>query len=104
MFWLWLTLVTLCRCADLWTTYLCSPDLKRELNPLWRWLGWRWTIAVNVVLCPVAAWVYPTKYGTVFYWSVCGWSLLAAALNWLGWVLTLDKNPDLNPEQTLDDD
>ncbi len=43
---LWLMLVG--RGLDLMSTSMVSPKLERELNPLIRWLGWRWTIAANI--------------------------------------------------------
>lgn len=46
-------LIALFRAADLYLTWRITPDLKAELNPIVRWLGWRWNIIVNITLCAV---------------------------------------------------
>lgn len=35
------------RAADLLSTFLATPDLRREFNPLIRALGWRLTLCLN---------------------------------------------------------
>ena len=56
-------LFTLLRALDLLTTWHISRDLSREMNPLYRAIGWRWTIIVNLGLC---AFIYRWP---LFYWS-----------------------------------
>lgn len=46
-------IITLFRAADLYLTWRITPDLKAELNPIVRWLGWRWNISVNIILCAI---------------------------------------------------
>jgi hypothetical protein len=41
----------LARSLDFLTTYMVTPDLKREWNPVIRWLGWRWSILANIIAC-----------------------------------------------------
>lgn len=43
------------RAFDLGTTYLVTPDLRKECNPLIVLMGWRWTIIVNLVVVPFLA-------------------------------------------------
>jgi len=44
-------IITIFRAGDLYLTWLITPDLKAELNPIVRLMGWRWSIAVNLLLC-----------------------------------------------------
>lgn len=48
-------LIALFRVADLYLTWRITPDLKAELNPIVRWLGWRWNVIVNIVLCAITS-------------------------------------------------
>lgn len=59
--------VFLCRAFDLWTTWLVTPTLDYELNPLIRWIGWRRTIAANVILVVTVAMLSPF----IPTWSLC---------------------------------
>jgi hypothetical protein len=59
MNWWLLLLVVICRGADLVTTFLITPDLRWERNPLIRRLGWRWTLVLNVIACSIAPF-FPT--------------------------------------------
>ncbi len=43
------------RSADLFSTWVATPTLLLEANPLARWLGWRWAIPLNILLCGVFA-------------------------------------------------
>jgi hypothetical protein len=55
--WRWMALIVAAgRAADLVSTRLATPTLAAEANPLARWLGWRWGVALNaVVVVPLAA-------------------------------------------------
>jgi len=72
-----LVCLLLARSMDLITTYMVTPDLRLEVNPLVRWLGWRWWIVVNVLVC---LWVSSSRpvaciiiIGSVL---VAGWNYL----------------------------
>lgn len=49
-FWLLLGLI-LARGLDFLSTYIATPKLKLEANPIAAWLGWKWGMVVNLVLC-----------------------------------------------------
>ena len=38
------------RCADLFSTWVATPTLLLEANPIARWMGWRWAVPVNLGL------------------------------------------------------
>ena len=69
-------IVALCRLADLASTFLVSPDLRYELNGLYRFLGWRLSIVINIILCLIAA----DERGW-FFGFLIGFSILATAWN-----------------------
>jgi hypothetical protein len=73
---LWVLLLLLvARGADFFSTWTATPRLKLEANPIARWLGWRWGIGVNVLLCVgLALWLLPSV-------MVITTSLLVAARN-----------------------
>ena len=48
--WVFLGVVGLARGADLFSTWLATPGLELEANPLARWLGWRRGIVLNVAM------------------------------------------------------
>jgi hypothetical protein len=75
MNWWLLLLVLICRGADLATTFLITPDLRWERNPIIRRLGWRWTLVLNVIACMIAPF-FPT-----FAFVLSGFSILAALWN-----------------------
>jgi hypothetical protein len=59
-YWWFLGLLTLGRGADFLSTYIATPNLVLEANPVARKLGWRGGIAVNVIVCALcAAWPLP---------------------------------------------
>lgn len=54
--WAWCCLAAVAgRAADMLSTWIASPRLELEGNPLSRWLGWRKGILLNVVLVPLVA-------------------------------------------------
>lgn len=70
-----LGLVLLARGADFLSTWVATPHLVLEANPLARALGWRWGAVVNAVLAAcVALWPLPAVI-------VATASLLVAARN-----------------------
>ena len=39
------------RGMDLLSTWVATPNLMLEANPIAKWLGWRWGMAINLILC-----------------------------------------------------
>ncbi len=53
-------LLVFARGMDFLSTWIASPRLELEANPIARRMGWKWGAAVNAVLCLVAAfWPLP---------------------------------------------
>jgi len=48
--WVFLGIVAVARGADLFSTWLATPGLELEANPVARRLGWRWGIPLNVAM------------------------------------------------------
>lgn len=53
--WILTVIVWLGRGFDLGSTWLATPNLKLEANPISRLLGWRGAVALNVLIAPLAA-------------------------------------------------
>ena len=54
---LYLLLLIFARGMDFLSTWIATPNLVLEGNPLAKKLGWKWGVALNVVLCvALAAW------------------------------------------------
>jgi hypothetical protein len=54
---LMLALLAFARGVDFLSTWIATPNLVLEGNPLAKKLGWKWGLALNVVLCTaLAAW------------------------------------------------
>jgi hypothetical protein len=54
---LYLLLLIFARGMDFLSTWIATPNLVLEGNPLAKKLGWKWGLALNVVLCvALAAW------------------------------------------------
>lgn len=49
----WSVLIALIigRGSDLFSTWVATPGLVLEANPFARWLGWKWGLVLNVVIC-----------------------------------------------------
>jgi len=73
--WLLLALVLVARGCDLLSTYIATPNLVLEGNPLARKLGWRLGVPLNVLLAVLFA-IWP-----VLAISLASTSLLVAARN-----------------------
>jgi hypothetical protein len=59
-YWLAFSLLCFGRGMDFFSTWVATPNLKLEANPLARKLGWKWGGVVNLILCLVAArWPVP---------------------------------------------
>jgi hypothetical protein len=57
VWWLLVGLVLAARACDLLSTWMATPNLALEANPLARRLGWRGGLLVNILLAPlVASW------------------------------------------------
>ena len=70
-----LMLLLLSRGADFLSTWIATPNLVLEANPIAKKLGWRWGLAVNGALCGVfALWPLPAII-------ICTTSLLVASHN-----------------------
>jgi hypothetical protein len=63
------------RGADFFSTWIATPNLVLEANPIAKKLGWRWGLLVNGALCGVfAMWPLPAII-------ICTTSLLVASHN-----------------------
>jgi hypothetical protein len=59
-YWLTLALLLVCRGMDMLSTWVATPNLVLEGNPIARILGWRWGVPVNLVICfGLAFWPLP---------------------------------------------
>jgi hypothetical protein len=59
-FWLTLILLLFCRGMDILSTWVATPNLVLEGNPVAKLLGWRWGIPMNIVLSfALAFWPLP---------------------------------------------
>lgn len=57
---LYLLLLLVARSSDFLSTWIATPNLVLEANPIARLLGWRWGILLNVGLCALfAQWPLP---------------------------------------------
>lgn len=54
--WLCFAALLVARSADLFSTWVATPNLVLEANPLAKRLGWRWGIPMNLGLCLLFAW------------------------------------------------
>lgn len=43
------------RACDFGSTWLATPNLQLEANPVAKWLGWKWGILLNVIICMLIA-------------------------------------------------
>ena len=82
MYFVLLATLLFARGMDIISTRVATPNLVLEANPLVRKLGWRWSIAVNLVFCAsMAAWPVPVII-------VSTASVLVAARNFQGaWLM-----------------
>jgi hypothetical protein len=56
----YLLLLTFSRAADFFSTWIATPNLVLEANPIAKRLGWKWGIPVNAGLCVgFALWPLP---------------------------------------------
>lgn len=85
-----IALALLCfgRGMDFFSTWLATPDLRLEANPIARFLGWRWGVVANLILCFVAA-RWPAPSIVIFTTS-----LLVAARNFRSVWLIRSVGPD----------
>lgn len=77
-----LHLLVFARGMDLLSTWLATPNLALEANPLARKLGWRWGLPLNFALCAYfAVWPLPAVI-------ISTTSVLVAARNFQGvWLM-----------------
>jgi hypothetical protein len=74
-YFLMLALLVFARGMDFLSTWIATPNLVLEGNPLAKKLGWRWGIAVNLAVClGLAFWPLPAIV-------ICTTSVLVAARN-----------------------
>ncbi len=50
LWWVFLGMLTTARGLDLLSTYIATPNLKLEGNPVAKWLGWRGGLITNLIL------------------------------------------------------
>jgi hypothetical protein len=59
-YWLMLALLLVGRGADFLSTWIATPNMVLEGNPIAKKLGWRWGIPMNLALCAgLAFWPLP---------------------------------------------
>jgi hypothetical protein len=59
-YFIFLALVLVARAMDFLSTWIATPNLVLEANPLAKRLGWRWGIVLNIFICAgFAAWPLP---------------------------------------------
>lgn len=77
-----LVLLLFSRGTDILSTWIATPNLILEANPLAKKLGWRWGIPVNLALCAgFAFWPLPAII-------ICTTSALVAARNFqVAWLM-----------------
>lgn len=80
----WLVLLLISRGLDFLSTWLATPNLVLEANPIARRLGWKWGSLVNLALCcSFAFWPFPALV-------IATTSLLVAARNFQSsWLMRL---------------
>jgi hypothetical protein len=72
---MFLLLLAFSRAADFFSTWIATPNMVCEANPIARKLGWKWGIPVNAGLCVgFAVWPLPAII-------ICTTSVLVAARN-----------------------
>jgi hypothetical protein len=69
-----LLLLALARGLDLTTTYLVSPDLRLECNPLVCALGWKLTLWLNLLAVPFLA-LWPAGLVATLLLSLIGFAV-----------------------------
>ncbi len=55
IYFFFLMLLLVSRAADFLSTWVATPNLVLEGNPLARWLGWKWGSFINLILCGTMA-------------------------------------------------
>src|SRR5260370_39729305 len=81
-YWLMLTLLLVARGMDVLSTWVATPNLLLEGNPIARKLGWRWGLPITFGMCVVVAfWALPSIV-------ISTASVLVAARNFQGaWLM-----------------
>ena len=72
------SVVLFARGADLLSTLFVTPDLRHESNPVFRRVGWKWGVVLNILLCFAAA----TSLNATVIIAVA--SILTALTNFFG--------------------
>ena len=54
-YWIGLAVLVTARGLDFLSTWVVTPRLTLEANPLVRWMSWRWSAVVNLLACAGAA-------------------------------------------------
>jgi hypothetical protein len=76
-----LVLLLFARGADLFSTWVATPNLKLEGNPVAKKLGWKWGALFNLVICLVfATWQMPAIIIATAGFLVAGHNFQAAWL------------------------
>lgn len=59
-YWVLTVVLVVARGSDLLSTWIATPNLVLEGNPVARWLGWRGGVLVNLILCAtMGLWPFP---------------------------------------------
>jgi hypothetical protein len=81
-YFIWLGLLLFSRGADFLSTWIASPNLVLEGNPLAKKLGWTWGMLLNAVLC---VWLARLPLPAVI---LCTMSVLLASRNFqMAWAM-----------------
>lgn len=54
-YWFWLAVAVIGKGMDILSTWIVSPDLKLEKNPIFKKLGWKWMILLTLAACLLSA-------------------------------------------------
>lgn len=81
-YWLMVLLMMFSRGMDILSTWIATPNLKLEGNPIAKKLGWRWGIPVNIAMC------FGMAFWPVTAIAISTTSVLVAARNFQsGWLM-----------------
>lgn len=59
-YWIIFGLLVFSRGADFLSTWIATPNLVLEANPLAKKMGWKWGIVINIILCIIFSfWLLP---------------------------------------------
>ena len=78
-YFIFLALLIFARGMDFFSTWIATPSLKLEANPIAKKLGWKWGLIVNLIVCGmVAVWPMPAIMISTTSVLVAAWNYQAA--------------------------